>query len=158
MRPHTIFNTFAFVKTATTVSILLSVLLAFAALDAQAQCRKFAKKACGDVLTGYTPDGTMEGEQLFEGEWRTYNRMFYSGVDYRVAVCVDEKVKEGTWFEVLDSNGKSLHNSKETGEFTWDFNVSSGIALDVVIHMPEKPEDRYFRNMGCVTLMIGFMP
>ena len=158
MRPQCIFNTFAFVKIAALIPTTIVALLLFSSLDAQAQCRKFAKKNCPDVLAGYTPDGTMEGEQLFEDEFRTYNRMFYSGVDYRVAICVDDKVKEGTWFEVVDSKGVVLHSTEGTGNYSWDFNVSSGIALDVIVHMPPKPEDRYFRNMGCTTLMIGFMP
>jgi len=139
-------------------ALVATLLLLLLATKVDAQCRKHAKKNCADVLEGYTMDGSQEGEQLFEGEWRTYSRMFYSGVDYRVVVCIDEKVREGAWFEVLDDNGQVYYNSKETGSWHWDFNVSSGINLDVSIHMPEKPEDRYFRNSGCSTLMIGFMP
>lgn len=137
-------------------------LLAFTLLmagAAQAQCRKFAKKHCGDAMDGYISDGTLEGEQLFEGEWRTYNRTFYSGVVYRIVICVDEEVVEGTWFEIVDSNGKVFYSSKDhNNELQFDFEVDAGINMDVIVHMPDKPEERYFRKSGCTAVYIGYKP
>lgn len=155
---HGVLFTFAAMKVPAIIGLFAATVLMLNAADGFSQCRKHAKKTCGSVMEGYTMDGTMEGEQLFEGEWRTYNRMFYSGVDYRLAVCVDEKVREGAYFEVLDGDGAVFYTNKGTSEWHWDFDVSSGISMDVVVYMPKKPEDRYFRNAGCSTVMIGFMP
>jgi hypothetical protein len=133
------------------------VLMIFAAsLNAEAQCKAFAKKICLPELGTYTHDGNYHAAVLVEGEEAELYKTFYSDMDYRLAICGEDKLPE-IEFKVLDSNRNVLYSNKDANYArTWDFKLQSSQQLKLVIKVNTKSKQGEAPSSGCVAIMFGF--
>jgi hypothetical protein len=125
-------------------------------VNANAQCKAFAKKVCLPELGTYTHDGNYHAAVLVEGEEAELYKTFYSDMEYRVAICGEEKLPK-VEFKVLDSNKNVLYSNKDNDYSpTWDFKLQSSQQLKLVVKVltENKPEDT--PASGCVSIMFGF--
>ncbi len=90
-------------------SIIKGSLLTGAALllaaSAQAQCKAFAKNKCVPELAPYKFNENFNAAQLSPGDEAEVALTFYSGQEYRVAVCVHPILGEVNW-KLVDENNK----------------------------------------------------
>lgn len=135
---------------------VLTLLLLSTALTVNGQCKAFAKKVCIPELGAYTHDGNYHAAILVEGEEAELYKTFYSDMEYRVAICGDEKLHE-VEFRVLDANKNVLYSNKDANySRTWDFKLQSSQQLKIVVKVNSfnKPGDT--PASGCVAIMFGF--
>jgi hypothetical protein len=135
---------------------IVALLAAFSIFNAGAQCKAFAKKVCLPELGSYVHDGNYHAAILVEGEEAELYKTFYSDMDYRVAICGDEKLPQ-VEFKILDSNKNVLYSNKDNNySKTWDFKLQSSQQLKLVIRVltASKPADT--PSSGCVSIMFGF--
>lgn len=139
------------------LTIIISV--AFLALlnqSVQAQCKGFAKKLCKLELAGYIHDGNYHAAILTEGEEAELYKTFYSGQQYRIAVCGGD-VLLPIEFQVLDAYKNVLYdNTSYNMSSIWDFSLESSQQLKVVVKVPVSAQQGEFPNSGCVAIMFGF--
>lgn len=135
------------------VTISLCILLS---IPVSAQCKGFAKKLCKLELTGFTHDGNYHAAILTEGEEAELYKTFYSGQNYRIAVCATEALPPME-FQVVDSYKNVLFDNKQhnTTE-VWDFTLESSQQLKIVVKVPVSEQKSEFPNSGCVAIMFGF--
>jgi hypothetical protein len=121
-----------------------------------AQCKAFARQTCLPKLESYTHDGNYHAATLIAGEEAELYKTFYSGMEYRLAVCGDESLPP-VEFRVLDANKNVLYSNKESNySNSWDFKLESSQQLKIVIKVtsPQKVETN--PPSGCVAIMFGF--
>ena len=139
----------------------LPLLLSFAFLalsgsSIQAQCKGFAKKMCKPELAGYIHDGNYHVAILTEGEEAELYKTFYSGQNYRIAVCGSLSSLPPIEFQVVDAYKNIIYdNSTHNAENTWDFSLESSQQLKVVVKVPVSDPQPEFPNSGCVAIMFG---
>jgi len=138
--------------------ILLFTALLFTSTAGFAQCKTFAKGTCKPELDPYIHDGIYNATELSEGESAELFKTFYSGQEYRVAVCGDASLPP-IEFEIMDSDRNVLFSNKEADYArVWDFKLEASQQLIVSIQVKtndEKVTDEVAR--GCVAVLIGFM-
>lgn len=137
------------------ISILVLVILATSG-NVNGQCKAFAKKACLPLLGAYTHDGNFHAAILVEGEEAELYKTFYSDMDYRVAICGEDKLPN-VEFRILDANKNVIYSNKDANfAKTWDFKLQSSQQLKLVIKVTSfnKPGDT--PASGCVSIMFGF--
>lgn len=135
---------------------ILAIFIIAATFDSNAQCKAFAKKVCLPELGSYTHDGNYHAAVLVEGEEAELYKTFYSDMDYRVAICGEDKLPN-VEFKVLDSNKNVLYSNKESNfARTWDFKLQSSQQLKLIVKVSSfnKPGDT--PASGCVSIMFGF--
>ncbi|HEX2394203.1 MAG TPA: hypothetical protein VHI78_02595 [Bacteroidales bacterium] len=134
---------------------ILFILFAFSA-SAAAQCKGFAKKLCKLELQGYIHDGNYHAAILTEGEEAELYKTFYSGQNYRLAICGSEALP-AIEFQVVDAYKNVLFDNKEHElSGVWDFTLESSQQLKVVVKVPVSAQKSEFPNSGCVAIMFGF--
>ena len=100
---------------------IIALFIIASSLNVDAQCKGFAKKVCLPELGAYTHDGNYHAAILVEGEEAELYKTFYSDMEYRVAICGEEKLPD-IEFRVLDSNRNVLYSNKDANYAkTWDF-------------------------------------
>jgi len=127
---------------------------------ASAQCKDFAKTTCKPDLLPYVHDGIFNATVLSEGETVELYKTFYSGQEYRIIVCADDKLPP-VQFQILDSDRNVLfdNNDKDLVQ-TWDFKLSSSQMLVVSLQVQtadELDENTDDIKNGCVAVLVGFM-
>lgn len=135
---------------------ILAIFILAATVDSNAQCKAFAKKVCLPELGSYTHDGNYHAAVLVEGEEAELYKTFYSDMDYRVAICGEDKLPN-VEFKVLDGNKNVLYSNKDANfSRTWDFKLQSSQQLKLIIKVSSfnKPGDT--PASGCVSIMFGF--
>jgi hypothetical protein len=135
--------------------VTVAVLVSFS-FSVHAQCKGFAKKLCKLELTGYIHDGNYHAAILTEGEEAELYKTFYSGQNYRLAVCGSEALP-AIEYQVVDAYKNVLFDNKQhdmTG--TWDFQLESSQQLKIVVKVPVSAQKSEFPNSGCVAIMFGF--
>jgi hypothetical protein len=135
---------------------VLTLLLALATNNVNAQCKAFAKKDCLPELTPYTHDGNYHAAVLVEGEEAELYKTFYSDMEYRVAIVGEGKLPS-IEFRVYDENKNVLYSNKDhNNASTWDFKLESSKQLKLVVKVTpfNKPGD--IPASGCVAIMFGF--
>jgi len=135
---------------------ILVLFLLGTAINADAQCKAFAKKVCLPELGIYTHDGNYHAAILVEGEEAELYKTFYSDMEYRVAICGEDKLPN-IEFKVLDSNKNVLYSNKDANfAKTWDFKLQSSQQLKLIVKVSSfnKPGDT--PASGCVAIMFGF--
>jgi hypothetical protein len=135
---------------------ILALIIVTTTLNVDAQCKGFAKKVCIPELGAYTHDGNYHAAILVEGEEAELYKTFYSDMEYRVAICGEEKLPD-VEFRVLDANKNVLYSNKDANYAkTWDFKLQSSQQLKLVVKVNSfnKPGDT--PASGCVALMFGF--
>lgn len=135
---------------------VLAVFIIATTVNADAQCKSFAKKVCLPELGGYTHDGNYHAAILVEGEEAELYKTFYSDMDYRVAICGEEKLP-AVEFKVLDANKNILYSNKESNYArTWDFKLQASQQLKLVIKVNSFNKPGETPASGCVSIMFGF--
>jgi hypothetical protein len=135
---------------------ILVLFLLGTTIDSDALCKAFAKKVCLPELGVYTHDGNYHAAILVEGEEAELYKTFYSDMEYRVAICGEDKLTN-IEFRVLDSNKNVLYSNKDANfAKTWDFKLQSSQQLKLIVKVPSfnKPGDT--PASGCVAIMFGF--
>jgi hypothetical protein len=135
---------------------VLSLFIAIATLNVDAQCKAFAKKDCLPKLNPYTHDGNYHAAVLVEGEEAELYKTFYSDMEYRLAVVGEGKLPE-VEFKILDENKNVLYSNKDHNYAkTWDFKLENSKQLKLVVKVIpfNKPGD--VPASGCVSIMFGF--
>ena len=74
--------------------IIITLVLVLVPLTANAQCKGFAKKICRMELVPYIHDGNYHAAILLEGEEAELYKTFYSGQEYRIAICGSDNLPE----------------------------------------------------------------
>jgi hypothetical protein len=137
---------------------IIALLILGNAFNADAQCKAFAKKVCLPELGSYTHDGNYHAAILVEGEEAELYKTFYSDMEYRVAICGEEKLPD-VEFKILDSNKNVLYTNKDKdGKYakTWDFKLQSSQQLKLVIKVSSFNRTGETPASGCVSIMFGF--
>jgi hypothetical protein len=135
--------------------ITLAVLVVFN-ISVNAQCKGFAKKLCKLELTGYIHDGNYHAAILTEGEEAELYKTFYTGQNYRLAICGSETLP-AIEYQVVDAYKNVLFdNKKHDMAATWDFKLESSQQLKIVVKVPVSAKKAEFPNSGCVAIMFGF--
>jgi hypothetical protein len=131
-------------------------ILALFNVSINAQCKGFAKKLCKLELTGYTHDGNYHAAILTEGEEAELYKTFYSGQNYRLAICGSEALP-AIEYQVVDAYKNVLYDNRQH-EMTgiWDFKLESSQQLKIVVKVPVAAKKAEFPNSGCVAIMFGF--
>lgn len=136
---------------------ILALLILGTTLNGTAQCKAFAKKVCLPELGTYTHDGNYHAAVLVEGEEAELYKTFYSDMEYRVAICGEDKLPS-VEFKVLDADKNVLYSNKEGDKYakTWDFKLQSSQQLKLIVKVSSfnKPGDT--PASGCVSIMFGF--
>ena len=134
----------------------LVLLLAVTTINADAQCKAFAKKVCLPELSHYIHDGNYHAAVLVEGEEAELYKTFYSDMEYRVAICGEDKLPN-IEFRVLDSNKNELYSNKGANfAKTWDFKLQSSQQLKLVVKVSSFNQAGNTPASGCVAIMFGF--
>jgi hypothetical protein len=135
----------------TTLALLLTI-----SVSVNAQCKGFAKKLCKLELTGYIHDGNYHAAILTEGEEAELYKTFYSGQNYRLAVCGSETLS-GIEFQVMDAYKNVLYDNRQHNSVaTWDFKLESSQQLKIIVRVPVSTEKSEYPKSGCVAIMFGF--
>ncbi len=137
---------------------ILPILALFllASANADAQCKAFAKKVCLPELGSYTHDGNYHAAVLVEGEEAELYKTFYSDMDYRIAICGEDKLPN-IEFRILDANKNVLYSNKDHDYAkTWDFKLQSSQQLKLVVKVSSFNQPGDTPASGCVSIMFGF--
>lgn len=139
--------------------VVLSVIALFFVVPttSNAQCKNFAKKICKLELLPYIHDGIYNATTLAEGETAELYKTFYSGQEYRIAICGDDLIPK-IEFEVMDSDRNILFSNKSKN-FTkvWDFKLESSQQLIISIQVPTNDKVTDQLSSGCVAVLVGFL-
>jgi len=136
---------------------VVALLMLGTSLIANAQCKAFAKRVCLPELGTYTHDGNYHAAILVEGEEAELYKTFYSDMEYRVAICGEEKLP-GVEFRILDANKNVLYSNNKDGSLakTWDFKLQSSQQLKLVVKVTSLNKPGETPASGCVAIMFGF--
>ena len=135
---------------------VLTLFIAIATLNVDAQCKAFAKKDCLPNLNPFTHDGNYHAAVLVEGEEAELYKTFYSDMEYRLAIVGEGKLPN-IEFKILDEDKNVLYSNKDHDYAkTWDFKLTSSKQLKLVVKVTpfNKPGD--VPASGCVAIMFGF--
>jgi hypothetical protein len=135
---------------------ILVLLLVSSTVYVEGQCKSFAKKVCIPELGAYTHDGNYHAAVLVEGEEAELYKTFYSDMEYRVAICGEDKLPS-VEFRVLDANKNVLYSNKDANfARTWDFKLQSSQQLKLVVKVNSFNKSGETPASGCVAIMFGF--
>lgn len=137
--------------------IILCSTLTLISIQSYSQCKGFAKNVCKLELLPYIHDGIYNATILSEGETAELFKTFYSGQEYRIAVCGDEKLPS-IEYEVLDSDRNTLYSNKDHNYCnTWDFSLEASQQLIISIQVPTNEEITDKLVSGCIAVLVGFL-
>ena len=135
---------------------ILALFIIATTVNVDAQCKAFAKKVCLPELGAYTHDGNYHAAVLVEGEEAELYKTFYSDMEYRVAICGEDKLPN-VEFKVLDANKNVLYSNKDANYAkTWDFKLQSSQQLKLVVKVTSFNQPGDTPASGCVAIMFGF--
>ncbi len=138
-------------------TLALFSILAFIPQMGHAQCKSFAKKVCKLELLPYVHDGIYNATILSEGETVELFKTFYSGQEYRLSICGDEKLPP-IQFQVLDADKNVLYDNKDNNySKSWDFTLESSQMLVISIQVQTSDELSDEIAEGCVSVLVGFL-
>lgn len=139
-----------------TAIIFYFLFFAFTTFAANAQCKGFAKKICKAELGSFVHDGNYHAAILTEGEEAELYKTFYSGQEYRMAICGTDNLPP-IEFKILDANKNVLYSNKNNDySQTWDFSLESSQQLKLVIIVTTFEQASEAPASGCVSIMFGF--
>lgn len=137
-------------------ALVLFVAIVSFSSSLQAQCKGFAKKICKQELTPYIHDGNYHAAILTEGEEAELYKTFYSGQNYRIAVCGAEPLSK-VEFQVIDAYKNILYDNREHNyNLMWDFNLEASQQLKILIKVPVNNKQAEYPFSSCVAIMFGF--
>jgi hypothetical protein len=135
---------------------ILALFVIATSVTVQGQCKAFAKKVCLPELGQYIHDGNYHAAVLVEGEEAELYKTFYSDMEYRVAICGEDKLPN-IEFKVLDANKNVLYSNKDANfAKTWDFKLQSSQQLKLIVKVSSFNQPGDTPASGCVSIMFGF--
>jgi len=135
---------------------ILALLIISSGQGINAQCKAFAKQNCLPALESFTHDGNYHAASLIAGEEAELYKTFYSGMEYRLAICGDENLPP-VEYRVLDVNKNVLYTNKEVNYAkTWDFKLEASQQLKIVVKVTPAGTQGETPPSGCVAIMFGF--
>lgn len=136
--------------------LFIIILITSVHFTANAQCKGFAKKICKLELIPYIHDGNYHAAILTEGEEAELYKTFYSGQEYRIAICGADPLAV-IEFQVIDGYKKVLYDNREHNNARyWDFKLESSQQLKIAIKVPSGNGGSEYPASGCVAIMFGF--
>ncbi len=136
--------------------LFVIVLFTSVNLSINAQCKGFAKKICKLELIPYIHDGNYHAAILTEGEEAELYKTFYSGQDYRIAVCGSDALG-AIEFQIMDAYKNVLYDNREhNNSRVWDFRLESSQQLKIAVKVPVGKGESEYPASGCVSIMFGF--
>ena len=125
-------------------------------VNVSAQCKGFAKKICKLELIPYIHDGNYHAAILNEGDEAELYKTFYSGQDYRIAICGSDALPD-IEFQIIDSYKNVLYDNKDNNlSRIWDFRLESSQQLKIAVKVPPGDTTSEYPASGCVAIMFGF--
>lgn len=138
------------------ISFLIVFIAALSTHESHAQCKGFAKKLCKLELIPYIHDGNYHAAVLTEGEEAELYKTFYSGQDYRIAICGNDALPN-IEFQVIDSYKNVLYDNRENNMSNiWDFKLEASQQLKIAVKVPVGDVNSEYPASGCVAIMFGF--
>ena len=135
--------------------IIPAILLSFTLINANGQCKGFAKKMCKLELIPYIHDGNYHAAVLTEGEEAELYKTFTKGQKYRLAVCSAD-ILPGIEFRIYDAYKNVLFdNTEHNMANVWDFELESSQQLKIAVKVPVGNPEAEYPNSGCVSIMFG---
>jgi hypothetical protein len=135
---------------------ILALFIIAATLNVNGQCKAFAKKVCLPELGQFVHDGNYHAAVLVEGEEAELYKTFYSDMEYRVAICGEDKLPN-VEFKVLDASKNVLYSNKDANfAKTWDFKLQSSQQLKLIVKVSSFNQPGDTPASGCVSIMFGF--
>ncbi len=120
-----------------------------------AQCFSYAKHVCKGQLERYLHDGNYNATVLSEGDTAEIYKTFFSGQEYRVAVCKVKSLPD-VYFKIIDGENNVLFDSKQNDNAPyWDFEIKTTQQLIVQVEVSEKDPDSKNKISGCVSILFG---
>jgi hypothetical protein len=142
-------------KTIKIISVL-TLFIAFATQNVDAQCKAFAKNDALPKVSPYTHDGNYHAAVLVEGEEAELFKTFYSDMEYRVAIIGDSKLPK-IEFKILYENKNVVYSNKDFNYAkTWDFKLENSKQLRLVLKVTPVSKPGDVPISGCVAIMFGF--
>jgi len=139
------------------IFIILCSAVTLVSIQGYGQCKGFAKNVCKLELLPYIHDGIYNATILSEGETSELFKTFYSGQEYRIAVCGDEKLPH-IEYEVLDADRNTLFSNKDHNySKTWDFTLEASQQLIISLQVPTNEEITDKLASGCISVLVGFL-
>jgi hypothetical protein len=136
--------------------IIIAGSLALLPLSLHGQCKSFANKICKAELTPYIHDGNFHAAILSVGEEAELYKTFYSGQEYRIAICGSDMMPN-IEFRVYDSNRKLVYTNRDDDyKNTWDFTLDASQQLKIWVKVLDPGEKKTEMMSGCVAIMFGF--
>jgi hypothetical protein len=122
-----------------------------------AQCKSFAKRICKMELIPFIHDGNYHAAILTEGEEAELYKTFYSGQEYRIAVCGGPESIPDVEFQVIDAYKNVLYDNRQHNlSRTWDFKLEASQQLKISVKVPKSNTVSEYPASGCVAIMFGF--
>jgi hypothetical protein len=136
--------------------ILIIGSIVVSSIDANAQCKNFAKRVCRLELSPFIHDGNYNAAVLTEGEDAELFKTFYAGQEYRIAVCGSESLPN-VEFMVMDVERRVLFtNASKDFIPYWDFKVEATQQLIILVKVHDNPNSNpEMLASGCVAIMFG---
>ncbi|MFC2087483.1 hypothetical protein ACFLSA_04925 [Bacteroidota bacterium] len=137
--------------------IFFTFLLTILSISVNAQCKSFANKICKLELIPYLHDGNYNAAILTEGEDAELYKTFYSGQQYRIAICGSDNLPP-VEFKVLDLERNILFDNNTTNfKRSWDFTLESSqqLIIFVKVQSADVEGDDVELISGCVAIMFG---
>lgn len=135
-------------------ALVVSLLLLSSASSLFSQCQQYAKAKCMPQLKPYISSGQLYSTTLLSNDKTELTMTFYSGQNYRVAVC-SEKALGQAIFKLKDADNNVFFTNKGYGNF-WDFNVQTTQELTIEVNTPPGDSDATLDKSGCVAILVGF--
>ena len=134
--------------------LIISLVLSAGLSDLSAQCQQYAKIKCMPKLKPYLSSGQLYNTTLLANDKTELTMTFYSGQNYRVAVCSEKELGQVT-FKLKDSDNNVFFTNKGYGNF-WDFNAQTTQELTIEVVTPPSDPDATLDKSGCVAILVGF--
>ncbi|HBS88623.1 MAG: hypothetical protein A2W91_18455 [Bacteroidetes bacterium GWF2_38_335] len=108
-------------------------------------------------LVPYVHDGIYNAAVLQEGDAVELYKTFYSGQEYRIAICGVDELPQ-IHFQVMDKDRNVLYDNKKNDySKVWDFILQTSQQLVISIQVNTTDELGDVIPTGCVAVLVGFM-
>ena len=108
-------------------------------------------------LIPYIHDGNYHAAILTEGEEAELYKTFYSGQEYRIAVCGGPESIPDVEFQVIDAYKNVLYDNRQHNlSRIWDFKLEASQQLKILVKVHPSGKNAEEVVSGCVAIMFGF--
>jgi len=138
-----------------TTIFLLSAILLFGVLKADAQCLDFVKTDCFAILgtDQYVPEGRYDAMLLSEGDNLTVYKSFFRNKTYKVVVLGDENLPT-LKYKVKTMQGEVIYENDNDGSNHWTYTSDRNQNLVIYVEIPYNTGSQ--PKNGCVAVVLGY--